>query len=74
MLILRLIAGTVAAGQRGYYSGPVENCNQVATIAVMIVAGPLNYFGMNAEIACRTPQARASSANALPGAHTPRGT
>ncbi|MER6008855.1 MULTISPECIES: hypothetical protein [Nonomuraea] len=56
VLILWLIAGAVAAGQRGYYTGPVENCNQVATIAVTIVAGPLNYLGMNPKIACQTPQ------------------
>ncbi|WP_424534290.1 hypothetical protein ACOZ38_28790 [Sphaerisporangium viridialbum] len=56
LLILWLIAGVIAAGQRHYYTGPVENCNQVATIAVTIVAGPLNYLGMNPKIACQTPQ------------------
>ncbi|MFF4625773.1 hypothetical protein [Nonomuraea jabiensis] len=29
---------------------------KVATIAVTIVAGPLNYLGMNPKIACQTPQ------------------
>ncbi|MEU7744320.1 hypothetical protein [Nonomuraea sp. NPDC049158] len=56
VLVLWLIAGAVAAAQRGYYTGPVENCNQVATIAVTIVAGPLNYLGMNPKIACQTPK------------------
>ncbi|MGN9786540.1 hypothetical protein ACTMTF_34315 [Nonomuraea sp. ZG12] len=56
LLIVWLIAGAFAAGQRGYYSGPVENCNQAATIAVTILAGPLNYLGMNPKIACQTPQ------------------
>jgi hypothetical protein len=56
LLILWLIAGVIAAGQRNYYSGRVENCNQVATIAVTILAGPLNYLGMNPKIACQTPQ------------------
>jgi membrane protein YdbS with pleckstrin-like domain len=56
VLILWLIAGAVAAGQRGYYTGSVKNCNQVATIAVTVVAGPLNYLGMNPKIACQTPQ------------------
>ncbi|MEV0354082.1 hypothetical protein AB0H88_50785 [Nonomuraea sp. NPDC050680] len=55
-LILWLIVGAVAAGQRNYYTAPVENCNQVATIAVTILAGPLNYFGMKPQIACQTPQ------------------
>ncbi|GAA0975074.1 hypothetical protein GCM10009555_032320 [Acrocarpospora macrocephala] len=56
LLILWLIAGVIAAGQRDYYAGPVENCNQGATIAVTILAGPLNYLGMNPKIACQTPQ------------------
>ncbi|MEU8326692.1 hypothetical protein AB0C33_50725 [Nonomuraea sp. NPDC048881] len=56
VLILWLIVGAVAAGQRKYYTAPVENCNQVATIAVTILAGPLNYLGMNPKIDCQTPQ------------------
>jgi hypothetical protein len=56
VLVLWLIAGAIAAAQRGYYTGPVRNCNQVATIAVTILAGPLNYLGMNPKIACQTPQ------------------
>ncbi|MFI9561259.1 hypothetical protein [Nonomuraea endophytica] len=55
-LILWLIAGAVAAGQRGYYTGSVGDCNQAATIAVTVLAGPLNYFGMNPKIACQIPQ------------------
>lgn len=56
VVILWLIVGAFAAGQRDYYSGPVDNCNKLATIAVTIVAGPLNYLGMNPKIACQTPQ------------------
>ncbi|MFI9561112.1 hypothetical protein [Nonomuraea endophytica] len=55
-LILWLIAGALAAGQRGYYTGSVGDCNQAATIAVTVLAGPLNYFGMNPKIACQIPQ------------------
>lgn len=56
VLLVWLIAGGVAAGQRGYFSGQIEGCNQVATIGVTILAGPLNYFGLNPKIACQTPQ------------------
>lgn len=56
VLILWLIVGGVAAGQRGYYTGSVANCNKVATIAVTIVAGALNYVGMNPKIDCETPK------------------
>jgi hypothetical protein len=53
VLILWLIIGAVAAGQRHDYSRPPANCNQVATTAVTILAGPLNYLGVNPEISCR---------------------
>ncbi|MGW2214111.1 hypothetical protein ACWCSD_03915 [Nonomuraea sp. NPDC001684] len=56
VLILWPIVGAVAAGRRKYYTAPVENCDQVATIAVTILAGPLNYLGTNPKIDCRTPQ------------------
>ncbi len=52
VLILWVIIGAVAAGQRHDYSRPPANCNQVATIAVTILAGPLNYLGVNPEISC----------------------
>jgi hypothetical protein len=51
-----LIIGVVAAGQRHYYSGSQETCAHAGTIAVTIVAGPLNYVGVNPKISCRIPQ------------------
>jgi hypothetical protein len=52
-----LIVGVIAAGQRDYYSGSVTNCAKASTIAVTIVAGPLNYAGVNPKIrACHVPQ------------------
>ena len=53
VLILWLVVGAVAAGQRHDYTRPPANCNQVATIGVTILAGPLNYLGVNPEISCR---------------------
>ena len=36
---------------------PPANCSQAATIAVTIIAGPLNYLGVNPKISChRLPQ------------------
>lgn len=55
-LIVWLIIGGIAAGQRGYFTGSVKDCNQLGTIAVTILAGPLNYLGMNPKISCQTPQ------------------
>ena len=51
-----LIIGAIAAGQRHYYDRPVTNCNKAGTIIVTILAGPLNYFGLNPKISCNTPQ------------------
>ena len=54
VLIVWLIVGAIAAGQRGDYKHSV-NCSHVATTAVTIVAGPLNYLGLNPHISCTTP-------------------
>jgi hypothetical protein len=54
---LWLIVGVIAASQRGYFSGSDTNCAKAGTIAVTIVAGPLNYVGVNPKIrSCRVPQ------------------
>jgi hypothetical protein len=57
LLVLWLIIGAIAAGQRHYYSGSTANCAKAGTIAVTVLAGPLNYVGVNPKIkACRVPQ------------------
>jgi hypothetical protein len=56
LLILWLIIGAIAVGQRHYYSQSSENCGGAGTIAVTILAGPLNYFGVNPKVACQLPQ------------------
>jgi hypothetical protein len=52
LLVLWLIIGAIAAGQRGYYSGSVGSCTKAGTIAVTILAGPLNYMGVNPKVNC----------------------
>jgi hypothetical protein len=56
ILFVWLLFGAAAAGQRGYYSTPTFGCTQAATIAVTIVAGPLNYFGLDPVITCSAPK------------------
>lgn len=56
VLTVWLIIGLIAAGQRNYFTKPVVNCSTTGTIAVTILAGPLNYLGMNPKINCQTPQ------------------
>lgn len=43
LLVIWLIIGGVAAGQRGDYNGHIRSCSRAGTIAVTILAGPLNY-------------------------------
>jgi membrane protein YdbS with pleckstrin-like domain len=56
LVLIWLVIGAVAAGQRGYYDDVSTNCASVGTIAVTIVAGPLNYFGVNPTVECEYPQ------------------
>lgn len=56
LLVIWLAIGALAAGQRGYFGSSPEGCAQASTIAVTIVAGPLNYLGVNPKIACELPQ------------------
>lgn len=56
LAVVWLVIGVVAAVQRGYFTGTATNCAQLGTIAVTIVAGPLNYTGVNPQISCELPQ------------------
>ena len=49
-----LVIGGIAAGQRGDYKGPID-CGSASTIVVTIIAGPLNYAGVNPNINCTMP-------------------
>jgi hypothetical protein len=51
ILVIWLVIGGFAAGQRGDYKGPV-NCSRAATAAMTILAGPLNYTGVDPHINC----------------------
>jgi hypothetical protein len=56
LVVLWLAIGVVAAWQRDYFSGSSTNCAKVTTTVVTILAGPLNYFGVNPKIDCEVPQ------------------
>ena len=56
IVLIWLIIGALAAGQRGYYKGEDASCAKAGTIAVTILAGPLNYLGANPKIQCDVPQ------------------
>lgn len=56
LLIVWLVIGVAAAGQRHYFNGSATSCAKASTIAVTIVAGPLNYLGVNPTLKCHVPQ------------------
>ena len=56
LLVIWLIIGAIAAGQRGYYSQDNDSCATASTTMVTIVAGPLNYLGVNPKVKCDVPQ------------------
>lgn len=56
IVLIWLIIGAIAAGQRGYYKGSDASCAKAGTVVVTIVAGPLNYLGVNPKIKCNIPQ------------------
>jgi hypothetical protein len=56
ILIVWLIIGVIAGGQRHYYSGSSASCAKTGTIAATVLAGPLNYIGVNPKISCPEPK------------------
>ena len=56
VLVIWLVIGAIAGGQRHYYNGSVDSCAKAGNIGLTIVAGPLNYFGVNPKTSCTTPK------------------
>jgi hypothetical protein len=58
LVVIWLVIGALAALQRGYFKDDETDCTEVGTIAVTVVAGPLNYVGVNPKIKdCKVPDA-----------------
>ncbi|MBC7372919.1 MAG: hypothetical protein H7323_02885 [Frankiales bacterium] len=57
VLIVWFVIGAVAAGQRGYLGNDSLSCTGLGTTVVTVLAGPLNYLGVNPTIgSCNLPQ------------------
>ena len=56
LVVLWLLIGVAATYQRGYFSSGAANCAHASTVAVTVVAGPLNYTGVNPKVNCVVPQ------------------
>ena len=53
LLLVWLIIGAIAGGQRHYYDSSTTNCAKAGTITVTVLAGPLNYVGLNPKVSCK---------------------
>ena len=57
VVVIWLLVGALAAGQRGYFGDDRDvNCKETSDTVLTIVAGPLNYVGVNPKVKCKTPQ------------------
>jgi hypothetical protein len=57
LVVVWLAIGVVAAAQRGYFGDDREvSCKETSDTALTIVAGPLNYMGVNPKVKCDVPE------------------
>lgn len=57
LVVVWLVIGVIAAFQRDYLKNTDQKCASLGTIAVTVIAGPLNYAGVNPKVAeCHLPQ------------------
>ena len=57
LVVVWLVVGVIAAAQRGYFGDDRDvNCKTFSDTALTVVAGPLNYAGVNPKVKCKTPQ------------------
>ena len=57
LLVVWLVIGAVAAFQRGYFGDDRDvNCKTTGDTVLTIVAGPLNYMGVNPKVNCKVPE------------------
>jgi len=57
IVVIWLVVGVIAAAQRGYFGSDKDvSCKKASDTVLTIVAGPLNYMGVNPKVKCNTPQ------------------
>jgi membrane protein YdbS with pleckstrin-like domain len=52
LVVIWLLIGAIAAGQRHYYVTSSADCAGAGTIAVTLLFGPVNYVGGNPKLTC----------------------
>jgi hypothetical protein len=50
IVLVWLLIGVIAAWQRDYFKGEDTSCATAGTVAVTVIAGPLNYMGVNPKV------------------------
>ena len=57
IVLIWLVLGAVAAFERGYFSDSGDtSCAEAGTVIVTVVAGPLNWLGVNPKVDCDVPE------------------
>ena len=57
VIVIWLLIGTAAAWQRDYFKSENTSCAKAGSITLTILAGPLNYVGVNPKVHdCKVPQ------------------
>ncbi|MEU4216963.1 hypothetical protein [Actinoplanes sp. NPDC026623] len=57
IVVIWLVLGVVAAFERGYFKDTGDaSCAKAGTVIVTVVAGPLNWLGVNPKIKCDIPE------------------
>ena len=56
VVLVWLLIGVAATFQRGYFQSDPSYCATAGSIAATVLAGPLNYAGVNPKVTCEIPQ------------------
>jgi hypothetical protein len=56
VIVIWLVIGALAATQRDYFKSSDNNCRKTSDAVLTVVAGPLNYVGVNPKVKCKLPQ------------------
>jgi hypothetical protein len=59
LVLVWLLLGVYAAYDRGYFTNTENSCGSAATIALNVIAGPLNWVGdINPKTDCNVPDVK----------------
>ncbi len=57
VVLVWLVVGALAGYQRDYFAQDNSSCAKAGTVALTVLAGPLNYLGANPKVHdCALPQ------------------